>query len=154
MPDDWDVSSDGPFCTYDSEGNTCKCGKEGSFTTPKPYASVSTNCFTNAYESLTLADLLVSPEGDSNDTGNTCTAAAKSKTAYTADGDSTDNKFWGAATLEDAVGSDAIYFSASSCGIKGAVTDVSGKDYMQFKTTLMSSFSTKTGDILTDVSMT
>jgi len=153
MPADWNVFSDGPFCSYDSEGNTCKCGKEGSFTFPMPYAPVSTNCFTTAYESLTLTDLLVSPEGDSNDTGNTCTAATKSKTTYTDGGDSTDNKFWGAATLEDAVGSDAIYFSASSCGIKGAVTDVSGTNYMQFKTTLMSSFSANTGDILTDQEM-
>jgi len=114
---------------------------------------VSTNCFTNAYKSLTLSDLLVSPEGDTNDTGNTCTAAAKSKTAYTAEEASTDNKFWGSATLEDAVDSGAIYFSASSCGIQGAVTDVSGTDYMQFKTTLMSSFSANTGDILTDQEM-
>ena len=114
MPADWDLSLDGPFCSYDSEGNTCKCGKEGSFTFPMPYAPVSTNCFTTAYESLTLSDLLVSPEGDSNDTGNTCTAAAKSRTGLAAGGVSTDNKFWGASTLDAAVGSDAIYFSASS----------------------------------------
>ena len=117
-------------------------------------SDISTNCFTNAYESLTLADLPVSPEGDNNDTGNTCTAAAKSRTGLAAGGVSTDNKFWGASTLDAAVGSDAIYFSASSCGIEGAVTDVSGTDYMQFKTTLMSSFSANTGDILIDVSMT
>jgi len=111
------------------------------------------NCFTNAYADLTLADLIVSPEGEDNDTGKTCTAATKSKADLTADGDSTTNKFWGAATLEDAVGTDAIYFSASSCGIEGAVTDVSGTDYMQFKTTLMSSFDASAGEVLTQQEM-
>merc|ERR1712106_945211 len=61
--------------------------------------------------------------------------------------------FWGAVDLETAVGSDAIYFSASSCGIEGGLETVSSVEYMQFKTTLMSQFTANTGDVLTQQHM-
>ena len=113
-------------------------------------AGVSTNCFTKAYADLTLADLIVSPEGNDNDDGKTCDAADKPKADYT-DNES-DNKFWGAATLDTGVTTNAIYFSASSCGIEGAVTEVDNEEYMQFKTTVMSKFDAETGAVLTQVS--
>merc|ERR1711935_536513 len=112
----------------------------------------TTNCFTNAYADLTLADLIVSPEGDDNDAGKTCKAAEKSKADFLAS-ESTENKFWGSKELDTAVEEPAIYFSASSCGIEGAVTPVEGVEYMQFKTTLMSEFSANTGEVLTQQHM-
>jgi len=114
-------------------------------------AGVSTNCFTKAYADLTLADLIVSPEGNDNDDGKTCDAAVKAKADYV-DNES-DNKFWGAATLDTAVSTSAIYFSASSCGIEGAVTQVENEEYMQFKTTVMSKFNADTGAVLTQQHM-
>merc|ERR1711935_681728 len=113
----------------------------------------TTNCFTNAYADLTLADLIVSPEGKDNDEGKTCKAAGKSKADYDAATESTENKFWGSAKLDVAVEETAIYFSASSCGIEGAVTPVDDVNYMQFKTTLMSEFSANTGEVLTQQHM-
>jgi len=113
----------------------------------------TTNCFTNAYADLTLADLIVSPEGKDNDEGKTCKAAGKSKADYDAATESTENKFWGSAKLDTAVEETAIYFSASSCGIEGAVTPVDDVNYMQFKTTLMSEFSANTGEVLTQQHM-
>ena len=65
--------------------------------------------------------------------------------------ESTENFFWGSENLDVAVEETAIYFSASSCGIEGAVTPVEGVEYMQFKTTLMSEFSANTGEVLTQV---
>merc|ERR1711892_1049124 len=70
-------------------------------------AGVSTNCFTKAYADLTLADLIVSPEGNDNDSGKTCEAADKTKADYDAALQVTDNKFWGAATLDTAVSTNA-----------------------------------------------
>merc|ERR1711935_361144 len=112
----------------------------------------TTNCFTNAYADLTLADLIVSPEGKDNDAGKTCKAAEKSKADFLAS-ESTENKFWGSKELDTAVEETAIYFSASSCGIEGAVTMVDSAEYMQFKTTLMSEFSANTGEVLTQQHM-
>jgi len=112
----------------------------------------TTNCFTNAYADLTLADLIVSPEGNDNDAGKTCKAAGKSKADFLAS-ESTENFFWGSENLDTAVEETAIYFSASSCGIEGAVTSVEDVEYMQFKTTLMSEFSANTGEVLTQQHM-
>jgi len=119
----------------------------------EPYTGTDGNCFTKAYPDLTLADLIVSPEGDSNDTGKTCVAAEKSMADLKKAGTSTTDKFWGAVDLETAVGSDAIYFSASSCGIEGGLETVSSVEYMQFKTTLMSQFTANAGDVLTQQHM-
>merc|ERR1711935_919537 len=77
--------------------------------------------------------------------------AVKAKTDYV-DNES-DNKFWGAATLDTAVSTSAIYFSASSCGIEGAVTEVENEEYMQFKTAVMSKFNADTGAVLTQQHM-
>ena len=115
------------------------------------------NCFTEAYKSLALTDLIISPKGADN--GETvCSAAKQAKSWYPAQdpAQSSENLFWGAQTLDTAVGTDGIWFSASSCGITPGPKTVgdgpSAKEYMQFSTTIMSQFSNTPKAVLTHVS--
>lgn len=116
------------------------------------------NCFTNAYAGLSLTDLKISPEGETG--GETvCTAAEQTKTWYGGQSPpvATDTFFWGASDLETPVGTSGIWFSASSCGISPGVQTVqtggTPKQYMQFSTTIMSTFDDTPNTVLTQQEM-
>lgn len=121
-------------------------------------AQDSTNCFTDAYEGLALSDLKISPVGEAS--GETvCTAAEQTKSFYAGVNPpvATDTFFWGAADLETEVGQSGIWFSASSCGISPGVETVVfegvSTQYMQFSTTIMSTFDNTANSVLTQQEM-
>ena len=102
----------------------------------------TTECFSEAYPDLSLTDLIVSAAG-SND-------AAEDVCAASLDG-SDGNFFYGNQDLNAAVSTGAFYFLASKCGTEHEETDVGGTNYMQFKTTLMSSFTATANSVMTHV---